>query len=109
MEKDISNKKITIDLLSAAGFKDTTTLEMKATIKQIFYIDDYSSWQYITNKEDEKNKYIVIDIKKGPTNNEAIWNVHIDNNLFESIGQADIDYVWQFNMLMKIFGSKFRL
>ena len=27
----------------------------------------------------------------------------------ESIGSADIDNIWEFNTLMEVFGSKFRL
>lgn len=105
----MKKEKITVDILKAAGFEDITTPEMKYAHKKMFYIDDYSSWRYVTDKEDDYNNYLMIDVQKGPTNNGAVWNVHLDNNLAESVGQADIDYVWQFNMLMEIFGSKFRI
>ena len=43
------------------------------------------------------------------TNNGTNWNMHLDNEDCETIGSADIDYVWQFNKMMEIFDSKFRL
>lgn len=61
-----------------------------------------------TDKDGDQN-FIKLDITEGMTNNGAQWHMHIDNNRCETIGSADIDNVWQFNTLMEIFGSKFRL
>lgn len=64
--------------------------------------------KYTTDEDGDKN-FIKLDITEGMTNNGAQWNLHIDNDVCETIGSADIDNVWQFNTLMEIFGSRFRL
>ena len=73
-----------------------------------YAIQDFSEWRKDTSEVDGDN-YVIINMKKGITNNGADWGVHIDNYFCASIGSADISTTWQFNMLMKIFGSKFRL
>ena len=99
---------ITEELLSLIGFEDTAYDYEREYWNRLLGIDNYCSLKYSTNKEDE-NSFIVLDFRKGITNCDANWNLHIDNNVYETIGSADISYVWQFNMLMEIFGSKFRL
>ena len=50
-----------------------------------------------------------LDIDNGWNNRGTKWSVHIDNDACETIGYADIDTIEQFNKLMEIFDSKFRL
>ena len=42
-------------------------------------------------------------------NNAGLYNVHVDNDRYETIGGVDISNVWQFNKFMEIFNCKFRL
>lgn len=99
---------ITEDILFKSGFKRTDTEEECKYYQDKMFIEDYSSWRRYTDDIDNDNDYIKLDISKGITN-MGIWNLHIDNNLCQSIGSADITTIWQFNMLMEIFDSKFRL
>ena len=99
---------ITEELLKSIGFEDTTFEWEKDYWNKALGIDNYCTLTYLTDNEDGSN-FIKLDFKKGIVNWNANWGLHIDNNAYESIGSADISYVWQFNMLMEIFGSKFRL
>lgn len=99
---------ITVDILEKAGFSRTDTSWEKEHFEKEYYVKDYSSWMYWTTSYDGKNA-IKLDLQKGITNNGAEWNVHIDNNVCNSIGSADISTVEQFNLLMEVFKSKFRL
>ena len=51
----------------------------------------------------------MINIDNGYNNRGTGWHLHIDNDMCETIGSADIDTVWEFNTLMQVFKSKFRL
>ena len=99
---------ITEELLKSIGFKDDTDDWEKDHWNNVLGIDNYCTLTYWTNKEDGKN-YIKLDFQKGIVNCDANWGLHIDNNTCESIGSADISYVWQFNMMMEILGSNFRI
>lgn len=50
-----------------------------------------------------------LDIDNGYNNRGTKWHLHIDNEFCSSIGSADIDNVWEFNTLMQVFKSKFKL
>ena len=108
-DKEAMDKLIEIseDILKEAGFEENTN-EIEKTFWESQGIKDYSSWRRDTHDVDG-DQYIIIDFRKGVTNNCASWGMHLDNNICESIGSADISNVWQFNTIMNVFGSKFRI
>lgn len=106
--KDPKQLYITEDILKNIGFENTTTSIEKEYYEKYFFIEDYSSWKRDTSDIDGKN-YIIIDFMKGIVNSDNIWNMHLDNNICQTIGSADISTIWQFNTLMEVFNSKFRL
>jgi hypothetical protein len=98
---------ITEDILKDAGFE---YMEQESKLceeyqKTTYGITDYKSYRKWTDDEHP----IKLDIDNGWTNSGRKWSVHIDNNACETIGYADIDTLEQFNKLMEIFDSKFRL
>lgn len=98
---------ITEDILVNNGFeflKHETELLSKYQ-KDNYGIDHYVMYRLWTNDEHP----IKLDIDNGWTNSGRKWSLHIDNNDCETIGYADIDTLEQFNKLMEIFESKFRL
>ena len=101
------NRLITNQILESAGFEKNHDISSDV-IKNEYGIDDYVSYRFWTDKID-KNNPIKIDIDNGLTNSDRKWWVHIDNQDGCSIGSAEIDNVYQFNMLMKLFDSKFKL
>ena len=108
-EKEEEDKKINIteDILINNGFEflEDETKKLEKCVKELFNIDHYVKYQLHTNDEHP----IIIDIDNGWNNSGRKWSVHLDNEDYETIGYADINTVWQFNTLMKIFDSKFRL
>ena len=103
------HREISEDILKEAKFENITNQDVAKYWKNSEYnILDYSEWKLDTIEKDGGN-FISLVMMKGVTNNSALWNLHIDNNFYETIGSADISTVWQFNTLMKVFGSKFRL
>ena len=100
--------KIDEDILEANGFEDKTWDKEKEFWNNQG-IKDFSTWHKDTSDIDGDN-YIIIDMNKGVVNKiDAIWGVHIDNEICETIGSIDLSNIWQFNMFMEILGSKFRL
>ena len=98
---------ITEEILLNAGFE---YLEHETNLfaeyqKEAFGIDNYKAFRIWTNDETP----IKLDIDNGWNNRGTSWHLHIDNDECETIGLADISYVWQFNKLMEVFDSKFRL
>ena len=74
------------------------------------YLKDYGIKDYkIFRKWTDDKHPIKLDINNGWNNRGTKWSLHIDNDACETIGYADIDYVWQFNSLMEIFDSEFKL
>ena len=102
-EDDIS---ITPEILKSNGFEDITSVHEREYYNSTYGITDYCSFRKWT---DEGHSSIKLDISHRVTNNNAEWNLHIDNCDCDTIGSMDIDYVWQFNALMTILGSNFRL
>jgi hypothetical protein len=103
----MNNNIITVEMLENAGFKyleHETELLLKYQ-KDTYGIDHYVMYRLWT--EDEQP--IKLDVDNGWTNSGRKWSVHIDNDVCETIGYADIDTIAQFNKLMEIFDSKFRL
>ena len=100
-------KKISEDVLINAGFE---YLELESNLlseyqKETYGIDNYKMLRKWTNDDYP----IKLDIDNGYNNRGTSWHLHIDNNTCETIGSADIDTIEQFNMLMEIFDSKFRI
>lgn len=95
------------DILISAGFE---YLEKESNIckdyqNELYGRDNYKVFRKWTNDSSP----LKLDIDNGVNNRGTGWHLHIDNDHCESIGSADIDTVWQFNTLMQVFGSKFRL
>lgn len=103
------NRNITPEFLIDAGFEfleDESNLG-RAAHKENFELccEDYSVYRKWTNDKVP----IKLDIDNGPNNRGTKWHLHIDNDACETIGCADINTIWEFNTLMEIFKSKFRL
>lgn len=99
---------ITEETLEKNGFNRNLQVDPNF-YKENFYIDNYCEYTYTTEEEDRSN-FIVIDVYKGMGNRvDAVWNVHIDNNNFETIGSIDLSTLEEFNSFMFAVGSKFRL
>ena len=88
--------QITKEMLLESGFSDV--------IEQTF--DNYNVFRKWTTNDYSPIK---IEIDNKENNRGTEWHVHIDNCDCDTIGTADIDSVWEFNTLMQVFGSKFRL
>jgi hypothetical protein len=102
----MNDMKITKDILLNNGFKEVYEEELwKNALKDFYGIDDF----FVAELWTEDESPIKIDMRYKITNNEAEWYMHLDNEDCETIGSADIDYIWQFNKMMEIFNSKFRL
>ena len=98
---------ITEQVLLNAGFEylEHESETLGSVFKQEYGIKDYKMFRKWT---DDKFP-IKLDIDNGWNNSARKWSLHIDNNDCETIGYADIDYKWQFNKLMEVFDSKFKL
>lgn len=102
----MNDVKITKEILLNNGFKRVYKEELwKNAYKNFYGVDDFFMAELWT--EDEFP--IKIDMRNKITNNGTEWNMHLDNEDCETIGSADIDYIWQFNKMMEIFNSKFKL
>lgn len=98
---------ITEEILKNSGFE---YLERESNLtqdyqNQLYDKDNYKVFRMWTN-DDSKLK---LDIDNGVNNRGSEWHLHIDNDHCETIGSADINTVYEFNLLMEVFGSKFRL
>lgn len=103
------NTEIDEEILKELNFKRIDENWERSIMADEYYIEDYSVWKICTINVDNYENSLNIHLSKGNTNNGALWHVHIDNNACMTIGSADISTVWQFNTLMQVFGSKFRL
>ena len=99
----MNRQKITKEILLNNGFKED--IRLKNVYKDLYRIENMFIGELWTKDESP----IKIDMSYKATNNNTDWNMHIDNDRCETIGSADIDYVDQFNKMMEIFESKFRL
>lgn len=98
--------KITQDILLNNGFKEVFEKEKyQKTFKEIYDIDKFFIGELWTIDKSP----IKIDMIYKVTNNGADWNMHLDNEVCETIGSAHITYVDQFNKMMEIFDSLYRL
>ncbi len=104
------HRYITDDILKEAGF---VFLENESNLgREAYKLNfEYGSKDYSVYRKwtiNDKNP-IKLDIDNGQNNRGTSWHLHIDNSSCETIGCADISTVWEFNTLMQVFGSKFRL
>ena len=104
------HRNITEDILIDAGFE---YLENESNIykeyeRHIYGIEDYKVFRKCIDGKNSAN-VIKLNIDNGYNNRGTSWHLHIDNDACETIGSADIDTVWEFNTLMQVFKSKFRL
>ena len=73
-------------------------------------LDDYITLRCWTDDVDKNpGKALKLDIDNGLTNSGRAWHLHIDNCDCCSIGSADLNSIEQFNKLMEVFDSNFRL
>ena len=101
---------ISKELLINSGFEDITNNWEKQYHKEHYGIEDYISLRRWTNDVDKiPGKTLKLDISNGLLNSGRIWYVHVDDCDCCSIGSAEINTVEQFNKLMEIFESNFRL
>ena len=102
-----NNIVITKEMLLNIGFDIPFNSSMIDKIyKEAYELDEFFMCTYYTDDEETPLK---IDMLYQCTNNGAEWHMLIDNIRCESIGSADITYVEQFNKMMEIFNSNFRL
>ena len=104
------HRNITENILIDAGFE---YLEIESNIckeyeRNTYGIEDYKVFRKWIDDKDLTN-VLKLDIDNGWNNRGTGWHLHIDNDVCNTIGSADIDTVWEFNMLMQVFKSKFRL
>lgn len=109
IRREEKTKLITPEILIEAGFEyleneSKTCAEYEETTYGIKNYKMFRKWT-----EDETP--IKLDIDNGWNNRfgKDGWHIHIDNQDCTTIGTADISTVLEFNMLMKVFGSKFML
>ena len=101
---------ISKDILLSAGFIDMTPKWEKEYYKNNQNIDDYITLRRFTDDVDKNpGKTLKLDIDNGLTNSGRAWHLHIDNCDCETIGSADLNSIEQFNKLMEVFDSNFRL
>lgn len=99
--------QITKEILLDAGFICSVP---ESSVLAKFQKDEYGIENYqMFSKWTDDDTPIKIDIDNGYNNRGTEWHLHIDNNLCETIGCADIDTIEQFNKLMEVFESSFRL
>ena len=110
IHQEIMEQIISKELLFAAGFEDVTYDYEREYHKKKCGIDDYVSLRRWTDDVDKNpEKVLKLDIDNGLTNSGRVWNLHIDNCDCCSIGSADLNSIEQFNKLMEVFDSNFRL
>lgn len=101
---------ISKELLINSGFEDITNDWEKQYHKEHEGIEDYVSLRRWTDDVDKNSgKTLKLDIDNGLSNSGRIWYIHVDNCDCCSIGSAEINTVEQFNKLMEIFESKYKL
>lgn len=97
---------ITEDMLINAGFE---YLERESKDLNKFVYPEYESKYKVYRFWTKDNSILKLDIDNRVNNRGTEWHLHIDNCDCCTIGTADISNVWEFNTLMKIFKSEFRL
>ena len=106
------HRNITENILIDAGFEyleieSNCGRDINSTDPELFS-PTYAIFRKWINNKDSSN-VLKLDIDNGYNNRGTGWHLQIDNDACETIGSADIDTVWEFNALMQVFKSKFRL
>ena len=106
------HRNISEDILIDAGFEyleieSNCGRDINSTDPELFS-PTYAIFRKCICDKDSSN-ILKLDIDNGYNNRGTGWHLHIDNDACETIGSADIDTVWEFNTLMQVFKSKFRL
>ena len=106
-QKEDKETIITEDILIDSGFE---YLERESNLTQDYQNQLYGKDNYkVFRKWTDDDSQIKLDIDNGVNNRGTEWHLHIDNDHCETIGSADINTVYEFNLLMEVFGSKFKL
>ena len=106
-QKEDKETIITEDILINAGFE---YLERESNLTQDYQNQLYGKDNYkVFRKWTDDDSQLKLDIDNGINNRGTEWYLHIDNDHCETIGSADINTVYEFNLLMEVFGSKFKL
>lgn len=104
------NKILSVEVLKQNGFEDITYDYEKQFHKEYDGLDDYVTLRRWTDDVDKNpGKVLKLDIDNGLTNSGRAWHVHVDNCDCCTVGAADIDTAEQFNKLMEVFESNFRI
>ena len=102
-ENTTDKRDIDVSDLIIAGFKDITK-----SYKKEFWerngVKNYSEWQLWT-----PDRKALIVMSYGITNNNALWELHVDNEACDSSGSAGISTVYQFNLIMEALNLEYRL
>lgn len=82
-DDEIEGIPVTIEILESIGFKEDTAL-----------VKFYRYWH-----KDGKYK---LDVDEGYTNSAKKWSVHIDNDVCNTIGSGEFDYVHELQNLVRV-------
>ena len=85
-DDEIEPIPVTEEMLKAIGFKEDTTAG-----------EPWPFWRYW----DRNGKY-KLDVDEGYTNSGRKWSVHIDNDVCNTIGSGEFDYVHELQNLVRI-------
>lgn len=106
-QKEDKETIITEYILIDNGFK---YLGRESNLTQDYENELYGKENYkVFRKWTDDISKLKLDIDNGVNNRGSEWHLHIDNDHCETIGSADINTIYEFNLLMEVFGSKFRL
>lgn len=94
MESQDIEQRLDFHILESAGFEK-------------FDVEDVRFWKSTKESLIYGTLYIILD--NSPTNSNAAFMVHIDDVDFCTIASVEIDYVWQFNLLMMTYGVDYLL
>lgn len=83
---EIEGIPVTKEILKKIGFKKDTTAG-----------EPWEFWRYW----DKDGKY-KLDVDEGYTNSGRKWSVHIDNDVCNTIGSGEFDYVHELQNLVRI-------
>lgn len=93
---------ITKEMLEERGFEDVSDEYERSFWASILAPDVYVCMMIHYDG-------LSISLNNRSTNSDECWNVHIDNSDSDSIASIELSTTEQFNMLMKIIKSDFRL
>jgi hypothetical protein len=78
---------VTVDMLKRIGFEEDTAI-----------VKFYRYW-------DKEYKY-KLDVDEGYTNSGKKWSVHIDNDVCNTIGSGEFDYVHELQNLVRVITGR---